>query len=384
MSKGQVSWIKIAKNASQSWMHALEQDGWVTEDIRRYDGRWNERVWFGLLRDPVYRHTVGVAHYLFYHKLGSLLKNKKFSSLLCSGVFDEHSYSVHHLIPHELITQAHWFIIDQENYDYVELVRNLCSKFDVSIPDTIPIENEGANKAVNFREVIDEIKEKNPDLRYRLEKNFLQRDIDLYWKWSAMQYLYDTYHIDHHLYGYSAGEDMIKKFFKDITGITASEEKEREERLLQEAKDRAKKNRRDARLRKAQMEKEREEAEREEAERERMEKEREEAERLKKENPKEIATKNNLPYINILQMTIDPENIHQGSFELDWNEKFVSNLIRAGYQMKEDDTDADIVDRWFQNVCRHVVLETWEQEQAMNPNRVVRSRDIGDGFTEFS
>jgi hypothetical protein len=42
------------------------------------------------------------------------------------------------------------------------------------------------------------------------------------------------------------------------------------------------------------------------------------------------------------------------------------------------------VDRWFQNICRHVVLETFEQEQAMNPNRVVKSRDIGGGRTEVS
>jgi hypothetical protein len=76
--------------------------------------------------------------------------------------------------------------------------------------------------------------------------------------------------------------------------------------------------------------------------------------------------------------------LHQGSFELDWNEKFVANLVRAGYMIKKDDTDAEIVDRWFQNVCRHVVMETWEQEQAINPNRVVKSRDIGDGRSEVS
>jgi len=76
--------------------------------------------------------------------------------------------------------------------------------------------------------------------------------------------------------------------------------------------------------------------------------------------------------------------LHQGAFELDWNEKFVANLVRAGYQGKPEDTDAEIVDRWFQNICRHVVLETFEQEQAMNPNRVVKSRDIGGGRTEVS
>jgi len=99
---------------------------------------------------------------------------------------------------------------------------------------------------------------------------------------------------------------------------------------------------------------------------------------------KDLATERGEPYVAMLGMEVDPDNLHQGSFELDWNEKFVANLVRAGYQMKSDDTDNDIVDRWFQAVCRNVVLETWEQEQAMNPNRVVKSRDIGDGRSEVS
>ncbi len=108
-------------------------------------------------------------------------------------------------------------------------------------------------------------------------------------------------------------------------------------------------------------------------------------ERAKKAEPtksaKELATERGEPYVAILSMDVDPENIHAGAFELDWNDKFVANLIRAGYVGK---TDADIVDQWFQNVCRHVVMETWEQEQAMNPTRFTRSRDLGNGRTEVS
>jgi hypothetical protein len=105
-----------------------------------------------------------------------------------------------------------------------------------------------------------------------------------------------------------------------------------------------------------------------------------------KRTEKEIATEKGEPWVGILSMDIDPENMHQGAFELDWNDKFVANLVRAGYQGKPDDTDAEIVDRWFQNICRHVVMETWEQEQAMNPdaNRVVQTRNIGGGRTEVS
>jgi hypothetical protein len=108
--------------------------------------------------------------------------------------------------------------------------------------------------------------------------------------------------------------------------------------------------------------------------------------RAPKKTQKELATEKGEPWVGILSMDIDPENMHQGAFELDWNDKFVANLVRAGYQGKPDDSDAEIVDRWFQNICRHVVMETWEQEQAMNPdaNRVVQTRNIGGGRTEVS
>ena len=101
---------------------------------------------------------------------------------------------------------------------------------------------------------------------------------------------------------------------------------------------------------------------------------------------KELANEKGEPYVNVLSMEIDPQDLSQGAFELDWNDKFISNLIRAGYKMKDTDTDSDLVDRWFQNVCRNVVLETWEQEQAMNPerDRVIKSRNIGDGRSEVS
>ena len=100
-----------------------------------------------------------------------------------------------------------------------------------------------------------------------------------------------------------------------------------------------------------------------------------------KKTEKELATERGEPYVAILGLEIDADNMHQGAFDLDWNEKFVANLLRAGYAGK---TDADIVDQWFQNVCRHVVMETWEQEQAMNPNRYTRERDLGCGRKEIS
>jgi hypothetical protein len=101
---------------------------------------------------------------------------------------------------------------------------------------------------------------------------------------------------------------------------------------------------------------------------------------------KDTATDKGEPYVAILSMDVDPENLSQGAFELDWNDKFVADLVRHGYMMNRDDTDAEIVDRWFTNICRNVVLETYEQYEAMDPqrDRVVKTRNIGDGRSEVS
>lgn len=103
----------------------------------------------------------------------------------------------------------------------------------------------------------------------------------------------------------------------------------------------------------------------------------------KVKTPKDIATEKGEPWVEILNMELNPDDPGQGAFELDWNDKFVANLIRAGYQGK---TDADIVDNWFQTVCRNVVLETYEQEQADPENRKRNSnrKDLGNGRTEVS
>jgi hypothetical protein len=107
-----------------------------------------------------------------------------------------------------------------------------------------------------------------------------------------------------------------------------------------------------------------------------------------KEDPKtakQIATDKKEPYVNIVSLDVDLNNLHQGAFELDWNEIFVARLVKAGYMIKKDDTDAEIVDRWFQNVCRHVVMETWEQEEAIAKSGMwVRSTDVGNGRSEVS
>jgi hypothetical protein len=103
----------------------------------------------------------------------------------------------------------------------------------------------------------------------------------------------------------------------------------------------------------------------------------------KKLSDKELADKNKEPYITVLSMEIDPDNPSDGAFELDWNDIFVARLMKAGYQGK---TDNDIVDNWFQSVCRNVVMENFEQEQADPEIRQAQTnrRDLGNGRSEIS
>lgn len=98
--------------------------------------------------------------------------------------------------------------------------------------------------------------------------------------------------------------------------------------------------------------------------------------------PKEQATKDQEPYIDIITVEVDNENPSYGSFELDWNEFFVKKLRSMGYP---GDTDEVVVDLWFQSVCRNILMETWEQDAANQENvRYINRKDLGNGKIEVS
>ena len=101
--------------------------------------------------------------------------------------------------------------------------------------------------------------------------------------------------------------------------------------------------------------------------------------------PKQTADAKGEPWVSVVQVELDPDNIGNGAFELDWNDKFITNLVRAGYKGK---TDSDMVDLWFQDVCKNVVAENFEQWEANQPigdrPREINRKDIGDGRTEVS
>jgi hypothetical protein len=106
-------------------------------------------------------------------------------------------------------------------------------------------------------------------------------------------------------------------------------------------------------------------------------------------SPKELATQRGEPYVQVMGFEMDSKDMHTGNFSIDFNDKFVLNLVRAGYKQKNTDTDNDIVDRWFTQICRNIVLEQHEQLVAdplnrENDLRIIRRKNIGDGRAEIS
>lgn len=69
---------------------------------------------------------------------------------------------------------------------------------------------------------------------------------------------------------------------------------------------------------------------------------------------KKVAEIKKEPYVNVLHMGVDPDNVAQGYFELDWNDEFIKMLQSAGITGKSDE---DVVNKWFNAVCRTVLLQ---------------------------
>ena len=82
----------------------------------------------------------------------------------------------------------------------------------------------------------------------------------------------------------------------------------------------------------------------------------EEMELLKKKDPKEYATRRKEPWVNVLDVKVNRENVRNGFFEMDWNKYFIEELIQAGYGL-EADPEEEIVDRWFRDIVYNMLAE---------------------------
>lgn len=81
-----------------------------------------------------------------------------------------------------------------------------------------------------------------------------------------------------------------------------------------------------------------------------------EMESLKKRDPKEYATRKGEPWVSVLDVKVNENNVRNGFFEMDWNTYFIKQLIEAGYGF-ENDPEEEIVDRWFRDIVYNMLSE---------------------------
>jgi len=76
--------------------------------------------------------------------------------------------------------------------------------------------------------------------------------------------------------------------------------------------------------------------------------------KLKVKDPKAYATKKGEPWVNVLDVKVNKDNVRNGFFELDWNEYFIKDLLKAGYG-EEADPEEEVVDRWFRDIVYNML-----------------------------
>ena len=116
----------------------------------------------------------------------------------------------------------------------------------------------------------------------------------------------------------------MKQWLKKLTGIEAEEKRIAEEKAALEAKD---------------------------------------LEQVKTRDPKEYATRKKQPWVNVLDVKINENNVRNGFFELDWNKYFIEQLLKEGYGV-EGDAEEEVVDRWFRDIVYNMLAE-----EGMDTNR---------------
>ena len=82
----------------------------------------------------------------------------------------------------------------------------------------------------------------------------------------------------------------------------------------------------------------------------------EKMELLKQRDPKEYHTRKKEPWVNVIDVKVNEENVRNGFFELDWNKYFIAQLVQAGYGV-ENDPEEEIVDRWFRDIVYNMLEE---------------------------
>jgi hypothetical protein len=105
-----------------------------------------------------------------------------------------------------------------------------------------------------------------------------------------------------------------------------------------------------------------------------------EAEAQAKMDPKARASARGEPYVAVLETKVNPDNVRNGFFELDWNDLFIVQLKQAGYGF-DGDPDEEIVDRWFRDLAGNMLAEAG-QDPKQSMGGYINVNRLGNGKAE--
>lgn len=69
---------------------------------------------------------------------------------------------------------------------------------------------------------------------------------------------------------------------------------------------------------------------------------------------KEEYTQAGKAWVAVLDTQVNPNDIRNGFFELDWNNEFIEDLLDAGYK---GETNEEIVNAWFKTIAMQILSE---------------------------
>ena len=107
----------------------------------------------------------------------------------------------------------------------------------------------------------------------------------------------------------------------------------------------------------------------------------EKLELLKQRDPKAYATRKKEPWVNVIDVKVNEENVRNGFFELDWNEYFIAQLVESGYGV-DNDPEEEIVDRWFRDIVHNMLGE--EGQDTNRGSGYINVVPIAKGKSEVS
>ena len=94
---------------------------------------------------------------------------------------------------------------------------------------------------------------------------------------------------------------------------------------------------------------------------------------------KEEATKLGKAWVAVLDTQVNPADIKNGFFELDWNNQFIEELLDAGYVGESAEA---IVDSWFKSIVIQMLADEGEDtDRDMGHIKIVPK---ADGKSEVS